>query len=244
MSYQYLDKIYSILQEVSKRETHNIDKAVDMLTEKIKNKNQIFAFGASHAGILTQELFYRAGGLAVINPIFEPSLMLNLRPVTMTSQMERVDGFGTIIADNSELKKGDVVIVHSVSGRNPVAIDFVLTAKQKGAEIIAITNVLYSSSVTSRHSSGKRLYEVADLVIDNHGDIGDACIKVTGLEQNVAPTSTVIGATILNIIVSETVRKLVSQNEVAPVFFSANIDGGDQHNKKMLEVYKDIIHYQ
>lgn len=244
MSFQYLDKIYTILKEVSEKEKSNIDQAVQLLVKKISNKNQIFAFGASHAGILTEELFYRAGGLAIINPIFEPSLMLNSRPVTKTSEMERVDGFGSIIANNCPLQKGDIIIVHSVSGRNPVAIDLVLTAKKQGVTIIAITNVKYSSMVTSRHKSGKRLFEVADLVIDNHGDIGDACVQVKGIQQNVSPTSTVIGATILNIIVSETVKGLVSKNIVPPVFFSANIDGGDEHNRKILEEYKEVIHYQ
>jgi len=244
MSYIYIDKIHSILEEISKKEEKNINSAVKMISNKIKNKNQIFAFGASHAGILSEELFYRAGGLVVINPIFEPSLMLNLRPVTMTSQMERVEGFGTIIANNTKMKMGDLVIIHSVSGRNPVAIDLALTAKEKGVTVIAITNVKYSSTVTSRHSTGKRLFEIADLVIDNHGDIGDACVEIKGLTQNVAPTSTVIGATILNIIVSETAKELISQNIVPPVFFSANLDGGDEHNKKILAEYKDIIHYQ
>jgi uncharacterized phosphosugar-binding protein len=244
MSFQYLDKIYSILQEVSEKEKETINQAVQLLVDHIINKNQIFAFGASHAGILTEELFYRAGGLAVINPIFESSLMLNTRPVTKTSEMERVDGFGSIIANNCPIKKGDLIIVHSVSGRNPVAIDLVLTAKEKGATIIAITNVKYSSMVTSRHKSGKRLFEVADLVIDNHGDLGDACVDIDGLQQKVAPTSTVIGASILNIIVSETVQVLVSKKIVPPVFFSANIDGGDEHNRNILTEYKEVIHYQ
>jgi uncharacterized phosphosugar-binding protein len=244
MSFQYLDKIYSILQEVSVKEKQNIDIAVNIFVDKIKNKQQIFAFGASHAGILTQELFYRAGGLVVINPIFESSLMLDTRPVTKTSQMERLQGYGTIIANNCAFKSGDLLIVHSVSGRNPVAIDLVLSAKAKGVTVIAITNVKYSSSVTSRHNSGKRLFEIANHVIDNHGELGDACVEVKGLQQKVAPTSTVIGATILNIIVSETVKDLVSKNIDPPVFFSANVDGGDEHNKKILAEYKNVIHYQ
>lgn len=244
MSYQYLTKIQELLQEVVSKEKDNIDKVVEVLTSKIINKNQVFAFGASHAGILSEELFYRAGGLLVINPVFEPSLMLNLRPATMTSEMERVQGFGSIIANNTKIKKDDIVLIHSVSGRNPVAIDFAITAKNKGAVIVAITNLKYSSSVTSRHESGQRLFEVANYVIDNHGDIGDACIKVEGLDQKVAPTSTVVGATIMNIIVSETVKLLVKNNVTPPVFFSANIDGGDEHNQKMLVEYKDVVHYQ
>lgn len=244
MSYQYINRITELLKEIETKEKDSIDKVVKALAKTIANKHQIFSFGASHAGILSEELFYRAGGLLVINPVFEPSLMLNLRPATMTSEMERVQGFGEIIANNTKIKKDDLVIVHSVSGRNPVAIDFALTAQKKGAVVVAITNVKYSSHVSSRHCSGKRLFEIADYVIDNHGDIGDACIKVDGLEQQVAPTSTVVGATIVNIIVSETVKLLINQNVIPPVFFSANIDGGDEHNQKMLAEYKDIVHYQ
>lgn len=244
MSFEYFEKIKSIISEVALNEEKNINEAVQIMVDKIKNKNQIFAFGASHAGILTQELFYRAGGLAVINPIFEPSIMLNLRPVTMTSQMERLEGFGTIIANNCKFKKGDLVIIHSVSGRNPVAIDLALAAKEKGVTIVAITNLKYSSSVTSRHSSKKRLYGISDVVIDNHGALGDACISIEGLSQKVAPTSTVIGSIIVNTIVAQTVKELVSQKIVPPVFFSANIDGGDKHNKKILKEYEKVIHYQ
>lgn len=244
MSYTYINNVTAIAEKVFTEEQSNINKVVDLLTRKIAAKNQIFAFGASHASILTQELFYRAGGLAIINPILPSSVMLNVRPVTMTSQMERLEGYGKIIAKNTPFKEGDVVIVHSVSGRNPVAIDFVLEAKSKGVTVVAITNVAYSRSVTSRHTSTLRLFEAADYVIDNHGDIGDACVEIENLSQKVSPTSSVIGCMIVNTIVSEVVSNLVKRNIIPPVFFSANIDGGDEHNKEMLEEYKDIIHYQ
>jgi len=244
MSFQYLNIVKSLLSDLEKNERNNISASICLLVETIKNKRQIFAFGASHAGILSQEMFYRAGGLSVINPVFEPSIMLDLRPVTMTSQMERLEGYGKIIGQNTKIKSNDVVIIHSVSGRNPVAIDFALYCKSIGAKIIAITNVSYSQSVTSRHSSSKRLFEIADIVIDNQGEKGDACVKVEGLPQKVAPTSTVIGATIVNIIISETVIELQKQGVKPPVFFSANVDGGDENNKAILEEYKDIIHYQ
>ena len=243
MNFEYFNKINDLLKVVEKEEAKNIQKAVDILTETICNKNQIFAFGASHAGILTEELFYRAGGLVVINPILEPSIMLNLRPVTMTSQMERVEGYGTIIAQNTKMKKDDVIIIHSVSGRNPVAIDLAMEAKKMGVTIICVTNVKYSMSVESRHSSKNRLLNVSDLVIDNHGEVGDACVTVEGISQKVAPTSTVVGTTILNTVVSETAKELVKRGITPPIFFSANLDGGDEHNQKILKEYKDVIHY-
>ncbi|MGM9973925.1 MAG: sugar isomerase domain-containing protein [Clostridiaceae bacterium] len=245
MKFTYIDKIKELLEVIEEKENESMEKAVEAVADAIFNKRAIFAFGASHAGILTEELFYRAGGLVVINPVFESSIMLNTTPITFTSRMERLVGYGAEIAAKTPIKRGDVIIVHSVSGRNPVTVEFALEAKKKGALIIALTNVSYSQSVTSRHPSGKRLFEIGDIVIDNHGDIGDACVELPGFEQKVGPTSTVVGATILNSIVGEAVKQLIEKGvEVPPIFYSANLDGGDDLNKKVYEAYKEAIHYQ
>lgn len=240
---EYFNYIINILNTVIKTEAENIEKAATVISNAIKNKQNIFSFGASHAGIITEETFYRAGGLALINPIFEPSIMLNVRPVTFTSTMERLEEYGKEIAKKTPIKKGDIIICHSVSGRNAVMIDFVEESKNKGAFIIAITNVKYSKSVEARHKNGKRLFEQADIVIDNHGEIGDASIKIEGLSQKVAPSSTISGAAIVNSIVCAVAEKLSSMNIVPPIFHSANVDGGDEKNKKIFEEYKDNIFY-
>lgn len=241
---EYFKYIQKLLEEVLKEEKGQIEKAIKLLTEKIKNKKSIFIFGASHAGILSEEVFYRAGGLAIINPILESSIMLNTRPVTFTSVMERLSGYGTEIAKKTNINEGDIIICHSVSGRNPVMLDFVNEAKKKGAVILAITNVKYSKTVKARGKNGnKRLFELADIVIDNHGEIGDACISYEELEQKVAPSSTVIGATIMNSIICGVVEELLKLNIIPPIFYSANLDGGDEKNKKIFEEYKDNIFY-
>ena len=104
-----------------------------------------FSFGASHAGIITEELTYRAGGLATFNPIFTPALALDVKPVTLTSRFELVEGFGCQLINSSPLGSGDVILVHSVSGRNPIVLDVALTAKEKGATVIAITSMEFDS---------------------------------------------------------------------------------------------------
>ena len=242
-SKDYFNHIHSLLDNLIEKEQANIDKAVDMLFDATINKNNIFAFGASHAGILAEELTYRAGGLATVNPVFESSMMLNTRPITFTSQMERLEGYGTLIAEKTPISRGDVIITHSVSGRNTIMIDFVNRAKEKGAKIIAITNLNYSKNVESRHPSGKRLFELADHVIDNHGDKGDAAIKFDGLEQKVGPTSTVIGATIVNSMVVGLTDRLLKEGHDAPILHSANLDGGDEHNQKTFNAFKNNIFY-
>lgn len=246
MEFKYVSRINELIKTVIDSESENMEKCVDILFECVKNKSTIYTFGASHAGILSEELYYRAGGLMLFNPIFGREIMLDADPITLTSSMERLVGYGTILAKNrADFKKGDAIIIHSVSGRNPVTLEIAQQAKDNGVTIIAITNVAYSKTVTSRHPSGKRLFEMADIVLDNHGDVGDACVKIEGLDQKVAPSSTVIGAILVNSIVAALAEKLVESGmKHPPIFYSANIDGGDQLNRKLFEEYKDSIHYK
>ncbi|MGM0170249.1 hypothetical protein IGJ39_000320 [Enterococcus sp. AZ140] len=242
--FRYMDKIRELLTIVEEKERQSIGEAIKLLTQANLQKHSIYIFGASHAGILAEEMYYRAGGMMTINAIFGREVMLDRNPVTFTSQMERLEGYGMAIAGTIPFKENDVLILHSVSGRNPIIIDLAKVAKEKGVKIIALTNVSYSKSVTSRHSSGERLFEIADIVIDNHGDIGDACCELTGLSQKIGPSSTVIGASILNTIIVEVCEQLISEGvKHPPIFYSANIDGGDQLNAELFETYKETIHY-
>lgn len=241
--YKYLEIANNLIEKIQKTQYDNIKKAAEKIAEVVENGNNIFAFGCSHASIVTQELFYRTGGFALINPIFNPTLMLNTRPATLTSKAERLEGFGKEIIQESPLKNGDLIIIHSVSGRNPVVIDVALEAKKIGAYVIAITNIEYSKGVSSRHSNGKRLFEVSDLVIDNCGDFEDSAVQIDDFKQKIGPTSTIAGAAIGNAIVVETSSILKSRGIEPPIFHSANVDGGDEFNKKMLEEYKDRIFY-
>ncbi|MFI3804255.1 sugar isomerase domain-containing protein [Vagococcus fluvialis] len=243
--FQYMDKVTEILKVVKENESGVIQEAIDLMTEANLNKQSVFIFGASHAGILMEEMYYRAGGMMTINPIFGREVMLDRSPITFTSQMERLEGYGTSLASTVDFKENDVLILHSVSGRNPIIIDIAIAAREKGVKLIGLTNVSYSKSVTSRHSSGKRLFEVVDIVIDNHGDIGDACCDIKGIEQKVGASSTVVGASILNTIIVETCQKLVDSGvKYPPIFYSANLDGGDQLNQDLYEQYKESIHYR
>jgi len=243
--YKYYEKVTDILSEVFTQEKKNIDAAIELLTQASLNKQSIFIFGASHAGILAEEMMYRAGGLMTVNAIFGRELMLDRHPIGFTSQMERLEGYGRALAGNVAFKENDLLILHSVSGRNPVIIDMALAAKEKGVKILALTSVEYSASAPSRHSSGKRLYELADIVIDNHGNIGDGTVQLAGLEQPVGPSSTVVGAMVLNSIVVEVTQNLIDAGlKNPPIFYSANIDGGDALNQQLIQEYADVIHYK
>lgn len=240
---RYFDNIRDIIQKVLDTQRDAMLEAARMLSDATIEGHNIYAFGCSHAGLITLELYYRTGGMATVNPVRAPGLCLDVDPATMTSQMERLNGYGKVIMDSLKLNAGDVVIIHSVSGRNPVTVDAALRAREKGAKVIALTNMQTTTRVPSRHPSGLNLYQVADLVLDNCGCIGDASLDIPGVPDKVAPTSTVIGAAMLNAIIAETVALVTKAGHVAPVFVSANLDGGDEHNARVLETYKDHIFY-
>ena len=243
----YADQYISIVQDTIRRAWEEQQEAIGKTAAAIRNaleqKHSVFLFGCSHAGILAEEVFYRSGGLAVINPIFFPGFMLNTRPITMTSRLEQLDGLGKILVKENRLKAGDVLIIHSVSGRNNVPVEMAMEAGKLGVTTIAITNFAYSSSVTSRHPSGKRLVEVCDMVIDNKGVPGDAAVSLEGLPEKIGPTSTAVGTALINAIVIETVGQMLESGKIPPVFLSANLDGGKEHNERIFEEYADQIFY-
>lgn len=242
-SFTYVEHVKELLDRVTDTQWEAIEGACGEIAKAIGSRQSIFIFGASHAGILAQEMFYRTGGLAVLNPILPAEFMLNTRPVTQTSAMERLEGYPAVILKHTPIRAGDVLLLHSVSGRNAAAIEMALEAKKMGVTTVCITNMEYTSGVTSRHSSGKRLFEVCDIVIDNCGDFEDSSMLLSGMEQKIAPTSSVIGCTIINMMVVRTVELLLEMGIEPPVFHSANVDGGEVFNQALLEKYKEQIHY-
>ena len=239
----YYDRIGEILAEVFDKESDNMEKAAAILAAANEEGRAIFGFGCNHAGLITLELFYRTGGMVTVNPIRAPGMMLELSPPIMTSEMERIGGYGRIILNNEPAKAGDVLIIHSVSGRNAVTIDMAEAARDKGMTVIVVTNMNTATIVTSRHPSGKMLHDFADVLIDNHGDLGDATIQLEGFAQKLASSSTVVGAAILNAVTARASEILWSKGIKPPVFMSGNIDGGDAYNKAVIEEHKDQIFY-
>lgn len=239
----YIDTVLRTIEKAWSCQQDALMQAADALYTAIRDKHSVFVFGCSHAGMLAEEVFYRTGGLAILNPIFFSGVLLNTRPVTMTSKLERLPGLGTIILEENGVKAGDCLIVHSNSGRNTVPVEMAMTARERGVTVIGFTSLAHSKAVDSRHPSGRKLYEVCDIVIDNCGVPGDAAVKVGGLAEPMGPTSTAVGASLIHAIVIEAVERLLADGITPPVFMSANLDGGDAHNRKIFDEYKNNIFY-
>ena len=240
---RYYTRVSEILAEVFEKEADAIERCAAAIARANREGNSVFAFGCNHAGLIALELFYRTGGLVTVNPVRAPGMMLEISPPIMTSQMERMVGYGKIIFENLQTKPGDVMILHSVSGRNPVTVEMAEAAREAGMTVVVVTNLATARSVPSRHPSGKKLHDFASILIDNHGDRGDAAVSLEGFAQKVSSTSTVVGAAILNAAVARACEILLAEGEVPPVFMSGNLDGGDEHNRRVMEEYKDNIFY-
>lgn len=239
----YFAAAEAALRRVAETQAEPIRAAAAMLVDAIAGDAAIFSFGASHSFILTEEAVYRTGGLMLVNPIYPHGMNLSVRPMTATSRLERVPGFGRELLEASPAKKGDVLMIASTSGRNAVVIDMAFAAREKGIRTIGITSVAYTRSVTSRHPSGKKLIDLCDVMIDNGAPAGDAAVEIKGFPDRVGPLSTVTGCAVVNAIVCEVVEMLVARGALPPVFMSANLDGGDAHNALLLSTNRHRIFY-
>jgi uncharacterized phosphosugar-binding protein len=193
----------------------------------------IHAFGTGHSHILAEELFYRAGGLVRVKPILFEGLMLH-ESARLSTSLERMPGLASALLEDHPIVPGDVVIVASNSGGNAVSSELAEASRSAGAAVIAITSLRHATSTAVRPSDSAKLHEIADVVIDNGGGVGDAAIDIDGYDRKVAPTSTVVGAAILNAIVAEAVERLVMRGTPPDVYTSSNVEGGDAANARFL----------
>ena len=240
MNKEYLRNIRQLLDKLENTQEQTIEQVAQVCAECIYGGGLLYFFGTGHSHMICEESFYRAGGLASIYPILESDLMLH-EGASKSSSYERLEGLGNVVVSHTPLGKGDVLFLISNSGRNCAVIDAALEARKRGAITVAITSLNHTTSVTSRHSNGLNLYQVCDFVLDNGGIVGDASVGLPGLEQKIAPTSSVIDITLVNLVLVNTVELLLEKGMTPPVFTSANTDQGDSANKNILETYKSRI---
>lgn len=233
---RFFDHLQHNLQEVLDHEQDNIREAARLVAESFKKSGKFYAFGSGHSHMIAEELYLRAGGLAWVHAILPPELMLHQMP-TKSTFLERQEGYAKGLVELYHLEEKDTILVVSNSGRNAVPVEMCLESKKVGASVIALTSMKHSSTCTSRHSSGKRMFEIADVTIDNHGEKGDASFYVEGLPYPVGPTSDAVGIAIVQALVCEIVELLAKEGIQPPVFISSNVDGGDETNQHLYDTY-------
>jgi uncharacterized phosphosugar-binding protein len=209
--------------------------AAEWVRTTLMEDHFIYAFGSGHSHTLSEEVFYRAGGLARVIPILDENLMVHVS-ASASTDWERKEGYAKQVLSRYPMSHGDLLFIISNSGRNPVPIEMAMESKTRGARVIAISSSEYAAKVTSRHSSGQKLTDIADLVVDNCGPAGDAVVSIEGLPQRIGPTSTISSAFILHAIFVEAAARVVAAGGKPEVWGSANTDS--TNNDAIMSRYK------
>ena len=223
----YLAGIRAMVDQISTGQLPTIRRVGSLIADTIRQGALLHIFGSGHSHMAAEEIFHRAGGLCGINAILDPALSGH---GPFGTALERTPGYIPVLLQHYDLRAGEHLIVVSNSGINAAPVEAALYGKEHGLIVTAVTSLAHSKSVASRHSSGKKLYEISDHVIDNCVIPGDALLEVPGISERICPTSTVMGAVIVNLLMAQVVERLVAAGAAPPVLRSANLPGGGRHS--------------
>jgi len=243
----YLGQVTAALQKVEEHQAENIDKAAELMAAAIEKDELIHVYGGGgHTTLVMGEIFFRAGGLANINPIMEPGLSVFNQSLKYL-ELERTVNYGRSIVKYFRIKKGEVLIIFHNIGINAATIDAAMEAKENGAKIIAVSSSHWQNEMPAdhfiRHPNKKNLFDYADVCIDDYNPVGDAAVQVPGFDTPIAPLSNIVDFYIAHRMEIATVKKCVERGITPPVWSSANAPGGDEINAQFVEKYLPRVKY-
>ncbi len=222
---EYCDSITQMLKRLVTTQRGEFAQAQGWVADAVDQGGLVYVTGSGHSHMIAEEVFYRAGGVAAVQAILDPALMLH-QGAQRSTVLERLEGYAEVVLEDYPIGPTDVLFVASNSGRNAFPIEAALFARGRGAKVIAITSRDHAAHVTSRHKSGKMLADVADLVIDNQAPYGDACLAIPNSDKRMGSTSTISGAFIINAVMAEAVADLSRRGIAVDIYRSANASGG------------------
>ena len=233
---RYQAAVDDLLAKVRATQTENIIKAGAMIAECVANGGNIYLSSICHG--IEKDLIYRGGG-----PIFYKQYSCNLNIENTGRRRERSDlnierqttAAAKYILQQGNFCPGDILVVSSVSGRTASVVDLTYEAVQMGIKVIAFTSMEYAVQVDPVHPSGKKLYEIATLTIDNCAPAAEAMLNVDGIEAKFAAASGIASDYIMWSITSVAVEKLMEMGITPGILKSANYPGGNDYNKTIIE---------
>jgi uncharacterized phosphosugar-binding protein len=241
---QYLAAVRGALDAIEAGQVPAIRAVADRFASAILKGRLVHVFGTGHSRVSVEEMFPRYGSFPGFHPIVELSMTYHNPVVGANGQrqamfLENVQGFGPVLWRNFATSPDDALLAISTSGCNAVTIDVALEASRLGMSVVALTSLSHAAVSTSRHESGKKLHEIAALVIDQSAPAGDAVVWVEGLETPVAPLSSVTGCAIINLIKAEVARLLTEAGSPPKVLTAACHVGAERSRRLFEETYDD-----
>lgn len=240
----YLSSITKMIEEMGDRSLPGIQKAAVFMADSIESGRAVFYFGSGHSVLPALDVFPRYGSFVGLQPIHDTRLMWsNVIGPGGTPELlwlEKQEGYIPNVFDSYNMTDQDTLIVISHGGLNAAGIEAAMYAKERGLKVIAVTSLENYRNNPPRHSSGKKLADLADVVIDNGAPPEDAIIHINGWEEPVAASSTVTVMVISMSLIAETTSILASHGVHIPTFVSPNVMPDPDHNKKVYELYKEF----
>ena len=234
LALDYCNKIVEGIEKIKKTQLDAITKASAEIAARLEKGGILYVFGTGHSHVLAEEIYARAGGLIQAKAIVPHELTVDL-DMQKSTLMERTDGLAEIVFATNKIRNCDALVIVSNSGRNAVPVQMAQGAKKRGIFTIALTNLEHSKGSGSRDKSGKKLYELCDVVLDTCGPVGDALVQVPGKDYSVAPASTIFGALVIEMLVCTIIETMIGHGEEPLILHSGNIDGNDERNLKAKE---------
>ncbi|MER3417724.1 MAG: SIS domain-containing protein [Chloroflexota bacterium] len=243
---RWLAEARAVLDRIEQTQLEAIGRAADLFAETIAADGLVHVFGSGHSRMNTEEMFPRIGSFPGFHPIAELALSNHVGVVgpnglRQAMFIEKVEGFGRVILQQIKLHQGDCFLIFSSTGINSVVIEVALYARALGLPVVAVTSLDHSRSTASRHSSGKKLAEIADIVIDNGSPAGDAVVEIPGLRYKVGPTSSIGAIAVVNMLKTATAERLIALGIQPVVLASPHFVGSTEGEEQLERVYEEYF---
>lgn len=231
--------IHEILTRFQYTQADVMQTVASAVADRMEDGGILYVVGSGHSHMVGEEFYARAGGLACIRLIAPMELTLGEHPMKST-MVERSADYAHVILTQYKISEKDMVMIVSNSGRNGMSVELALELKRRGIPTIAFTSLAHSTQSSSRHASGKRLFEICDYVIDNCGCPGDAAMTLPRVPGKMGATSSIVGMFMAQSLSLLLAQELECRKMEVPVFLSSNLDEGDRWNKHIMEKYYGI----
>ncbi|WP_405149897.1 SIS domain-containing protein [Sphaerisporangium sp. NBC_01403] len=239
----YVQKIERLVHDVAASQARAVGEAASLLCACLRGGGVIQAFGSGHSEAIAMEIAGRAGGLVPTNRLALRDLVLyggESPDVLRSAELERDPSIAHRIYDLAPVQPRDAFVMISSSGVNGSVVELASIVKERGHGLVALTSVRHSTEMKSRHASGLKLLDLADVVLDNGAPYGDAVMPLPE-GGTFGAVSTITSALLAQMVVAEVVRELLEAGEVPPIYRSANVVGGDEHNRALESRYAGRI---
>jgi uncharacterized phosphosugar-binding protein len=243
MAARYLDVVRELLDRVGEQDAE-LERAADVCADAIGTGGLVHLFGTGHSRIAVEEMFPRYGSYPGFHPIVELSMTFHTQVVGANGQrqamfIERVEGLGEVVLRNFDLRPPDAMMVFSASGLGAVPIEVARGARERGLAVIAVTSLEATEAGESTHSTGSRLRDHADVVLDLCTPPADALVALEGLQTPVGPGSTIAAVALANEVKVRTAARLVERGSLPPVLTSSSVVGAEESRRLFDAAYAE-----